>query len=92
MAEEKKSTNLKDRLKKTQVGAAAPAVGNAAPAATPATMPSASPLELAAAAPRAATEGADSTVLSIGDVAVTEAPDFTRGGCGGSLQQPEERS
>ena len=61
---------------KLKLGASAPAVANAAPAVTPATMPSAPPVEQPAVAPRT-TEGAgDAAVLSIGDISVTEAPDY----------------
>src|SRR4029077_11075926 len=62
---------------KLKLGASAPAVANAAPAGTPATMPSAPPVEQTAVAPpQAAGEGADadSAVLGIGDISVTEAP------------------
>ena len=62
---------------KLKLGASAPAVANAAPAVTPATMPSAPPVEQTAAAPRTTTQApAEGAVLDIGEIQVTEAPDY----------------
>jgi hypothetical protein len=63
---------------KLKLGASAPAVANAAPAVTPVTMPSAAPVEqTAVAGPRTGSaEIADAAVLGIGDISVTEAPDY----------------
>ena len=63
---------------KLKLGASAPAVANAAPALTPATMPSSAPAEqTAVAAPRTTTQApAEGAVLDIGEIQVTEAPDY----------------
>lgn len=63
---------------KLKLGASAPAVANAAPAVTPATMPSAPPAEQTpVAASRPSAEGiADGAALGVGDISVTEAPDY----------------
>ena len=63
---------------KLKVGASAPAVANAAPAVTPATMPSAPATEQT----KATTSGpgaegvGDGAVLGIGEIMVTESPDY----------------
>jgi tetratricopeptide (TPR) repeat protein len=61
---------------KLKVGAAAPAVANAAPAVTPTTMAAAAPAAEQSASSRLNLDGStDGAVLTIGDISVTEAPD-----------------
>ncbi|MFL6515118.1 MAG: tetratricopeptide repeat protein [Chthoniobacterales bacterium] len=62
---------------KLKVGAAAPAVANAAPAVTPLTMAAAAPAtEQSTSSSRLNLDGStDGAVLTIGDISVTEAPD-----------------
>ena len=62
---------------KLKVGAAAPAVANAAPATTPTTMAAAAPATEQPTAPsRLNLDGStDGAVMTIGDISVTEAPD-----------------